>query len=251
MNVDDRYSNIAEYYDYMLSKNPDREEFFREIFRKHNVRNILDCACGTGSDLILFNSFGYSVTGSDISESMLKVAKKKMANCEVNVTLKKVDFHNLYKSFKVKFDAVVCLSNAVNEIDVDVIKALKSMKSVLNKDGIIIFDQGQTDFTMKNPPAYFPEVNDKDLSRLYTMNYTKDIMVVNVFDFIHKENECLYDFKHSEFKIRIRLYSDWVDIVRKVGLEADFYGNWNFEPYDKEKSKRLIVVARNSGEGTI
>ncbi len=246
MNRNDRYSILAEYYDYMLTKNPEREEFFREIFRKYKVRNILDCACGTGSDLLLFNSLGYRVTGSDISDSMLKVAQQKMADYKVKVTLKKVDFHNLNKSFQTKFDAVICLSNAVNEIDVNVIKALKSMKSVLNKDGIIIFDQGQTDFTMKNPPVYFPEVNDKNLSRLFTMNYTKDIMVVSVFDFIHKEDEGLYDFKHSEFKIRIRLYSDWVNIIRQAGLEADFYGNWNFEPYDKEKSRRLIVVARNN-----
>ena len=77
------------------------------------------------------------------------------------------------------------------------------------------------------------------------MNYTNDLMVVNVFDFIHKEDYGLYDFKHSEFKIRIRLYNDWVDIIQQAGLVADFYGNWNFEPYDREKSKRLIVVARN------
>jgi len=80
------------------------------------------------------------------------------------------------------------------------------------------------------------------------MDYVNDIMVVNIFDFIHKEDKGIYDFKHSEFNIRIRLQDDWVDIIRKVGLKADFYGDWNFEPYDKEKSKRLIVVARNSSK---
>lgn len=244
MNEVDKYSNIAEYYDYMLRENPVRNEFFRKIFSKHCVRQILDCACGTGSDLIMFNSLGFHVTGSDISESMLKVAQQKITKNAANVSLKKADFHYLSSSFEGKFDAVVCLSNAVNEKEVDVIKALKSMKSVLNRDGIIILDQGQTDLTMKNPPAFFPEVNDKELSRLYTMNYNKDIMVVSVFDFIHKEDEGLYDFKHSEFNIRIRLYSDWVDILSQAGLEADFYGSWSFEPYEKEKSKRLILVAR-------
>lgn len=245
MNSADRYSNIAEYYDYMLTKNPDREEFFRKIFRRNNVRNILDCACGTGNDLILFDSLGYSVTGSDVSKSMLKVAQQKVAKNKAKVTLKIADFHNLNEWHEEKFDAVVCLSNALNEIDVDVIRALESVKSVLNKKGIIIFDQGQTDFTMKNPPTFAPEVNNRDLSRLYTMNYTKELMVVNVFDFIHKADEGLYDFKHSVFNIRIRLYNNWLDILSQVGLEADFYGSWNFEPYDKEESTRLIVVARN------
>ena len=54
----DKYSNIADTYDYMLLKNIEREMFFTKIFRNNNVKSILDCACGTGKDLVLFNSLG-------------------------------------------------------------------------------------------------------------------------------------------------------------------------------------------------
>jgi len=39
-------------------------------------------------------------------------------------------------------------------------------RSVLRPNCIMVFDQGQTEFNMKNPPRYAPEVNNDDLSRL-------------------------------------------------------------------------------------
>lgn len=238
--IHDPYQNIAESYDYMVNRNPERESFFEAIFKKYNVKNILDCACGTGKDLLLFKSLGYDVVGADISDSMLKIAAKRISSKNMSISLKKADFHDLEKAFSNKFDAIVCLSNSINDINVDPLKALNSMKRILNTNGIIIFDQGQTDFMMKNPPKFHPEVNDRDFSRLFTMSYEENIMTVEIFDFIHKENQ--NDFKHSQFKIWIRLLTDWEKIIRQVNLKAEFYGDWNLAPYDKQ-SKRLIVVA--------
>lgn len=238
----DTYKKIAEYYDYMLKENPERKAFFAKIFKENNVNSVLDCACGTGNDLVLFDSLGIKVTGSDLSDSMLKVAKEKIKKNNLSIEIVKADFHDLPEHFNRKFDAVVCLSNAVNETDIDIDKALKSFKSVLNENGIIVFDQGQTDFTMKNPLDYFPEVNDRDFTRLYTMEYNEDIMKVDIFDFLHTEEK--NDFRHSEFLIKIRLYNDWLKILNKANLTAEFYGNWDFKKYSKNDSKRLIVVAK-------
>ncbi len=236
----DDYKNIAEYYDYMLVKNPERESFFKEVFLKYKVKTILDCACGTGNDLLLFKSLGYEIVGSDISDSMLQVAEKRITGAGESIFIKKADFHFLEKAFDSKFDVIVCLSNAINEEEVDPVEALNSMQRVLNNNGIIIFDQGQTDFTMKNPPKYFPEVNDRYFSRLFTMSYEEKIMTVNIFDFLHKEEQ--YDFRHSEFKIWLRMMSDWEKIMDQTKLNATFYGNWDFEPYNKERVNGLSLL---------
>lgn len=244
MGQNDKYSNIAETYDYMLYKNPPRENFFAKIFQQYNVKSILDCACGTGKDLVLFNSLGFNVTGSDFSDSMLAVAQKRIDENGLEIPLYKADYQYLENTFTRKFDAIVCLSNAINEIEVDVIKALNSMRNVLNDQGIIIFDQGQTDISMQNPPKYSLEVNNKDFSRLYTMDYQADIMTVNIFDLIHTENQS--DIKVNEFKIMIRLYDDWIKILDTVNLHGDFYANWDFISYSKQNSRRLIIVAKKS-----
>lgn len=238
----DTYSNIAEYWDYMFEENQERTEFFRSIFAENRVKRVLDCACGTGNDLLMFASFNVDVYGSDLSDSMLKVARKKLERAKQSIKVAKVDFHHLAEHYNHKFDAIVCLSNAINEIDIDINKAFASFKSVLNDNGIIIFDQGQSDLTMKNPPKYFPVVNNRDFTRLFTMSYSEDLMQVEIFDFLHAAEKM--DFMHSEFLIRIRLYDDWIDALRQSDLIGDFYGDWNFKRYSKENSNRLIVVAK-------
>ena len=238
----DQYSNISARYDYMLVKNPERESFFKKIFNEFNIKSVLDCACGTGKDLVLFNSLGLKVTGSDISESMLNVAKNRMNEIGLKIPLFKRDYQLLENTFSDKFDAVVCLTNAINEPEVDVIKALNNMKSVLNENGIIIFDQGQTDSMMKNPPEHFLEVNNNDFSRLFTMDYLEDIMTIKIFDLVHTEME--NDFHVNTFKIKIRLYEDWKKLLEKANLKVKIYGNWDLSPYNKENSKRFIVVAK-------
>ena len=244
MSSEDKYQEIAELYDAMLPPNAVREEFFQNHFQRYKVKRVLDCACGTGNDLLLFHRLGYSVSGSDLSEAMLSVARQKLLENNVQIPLQQVDFHHLGQHYSSKFDAVVCLSNAINELEVDAGKALRSMRSILNPGGIIIFDQGQTDFSMKNPPLYVPIVNNKDISRLFVMDYAQSVMTVQAFDFIHKEKDKKYDFRRSEFKIRIRLLADWKEILDDLEMQAEYYGDWDSVEYDVAKSNRLITIAK-------
>lgn len=247
MSKPDKYANIAERYAQMLEEDPIRKAFFRSLFERCGVKSVLDCSCGTGNDLLLFHSMGYRVVGSDLSDSMLQVASRLIKEHRAEIVLKKADFHDLKTVHINTFDAVVCLSNSINEIEVDPVVTLESMKEVLSPNGIIVIDQGQTDFTMKDPPLFAPIMNNKDLSRLFTMTYQDDVMTVNIFDFIHDAATCDYDFSHNEFEIRIRLLRDWNRIFQAGHLSAEYFGNWEGEPYDVEKSRRLIMVAKSEG----
>ncbi|MEW6182518.1 MAG: class I SAM-dependent methyltransferase [Bacillota bacterium] len=243
--LDDPYEGFAERYDRMKPKDPLRERFFHDLFAKHRVSAVLDCACGTGLDLILFDSFGCKVHGSDRSEAMLAQARKNIAEAKKNIPLSKVDYRELDKRFEAEFDAVVCMSNSINECfeDAEVLRALRSIKSVLRTGGILVFDQGQSDAGMKKPPRFDPAVNDRDFSRLLVMDYSQNVMEVEVFDFIHTQD--VFDFKHSSFRIRIRLKDDWDRILAGAGFsKVDYAGDWEGSPYDKASSKRLIAVAR-------
>lgn len=242
----DRYKDFAERYDWMKDNNSDRDNFFKVLFSKHNSRSILDCACGTGSDLIYFKSLGLDAYGSDLSDAMLVQSKRKVDHQKVQIPIIKADFCNLNDYYDSKFDVVVCLSNAINEIhdEAAVIQALTSMKSVLKAGGLVVLDQGQTDASMKNPPKYAPVANKRDFSRLFVLDYPDNFMDVQVFDFIHTDKEL--DFKQSFFRISIRLKDDWVRLLSKAGFsKVDYYGDWQFTPYDKLSSQRLILVAHN------
>jgi len=62
---DDIYADFAERYDRFSGPigepAPVRLAFFRRLFAQHQVQLVLDCACGTGRDLILFRALGCQV----------------------------------------------------------------------------------------------------------------------------------------------------------------------------------------------
>ena len=243
--LNDPYIGFAERYDWMKGQNPDRDLFFRKLFESHKVSKVLDCACGTGHDLILFNSFGCDVSGSDLSDSMLSRARNNIAEARIDIPLKIADYRDLEKHYDSHFDAVVCLSNAINETlgDAETIRALYSMKTALRTGGILVFDQGQTDASMRSPPKFVPVVNTRDCSRMFVMDYVGDVMKVDIFDFTHKE-DC-FDFYHTHVKVQIRLKADWDRILGKAGFtKIEYFGDWSFTQYDKGKSKRLIAVVQ-------
>jgi ubiquinone/menaquinone biosynthesis C-methylase UbiE len=242
---EDTYLDLAERYDWMKQKNPTREAFFGDLVVAYDVEQVLDCACGTGGDLILFHSFGCEVHGSDLSDAMLAQARDKVAKAGLSIPIQKADFRHLSSQFDAQFDAVVCLSNAINELlnDADALQALRSMKGVLRDGGILVLDQGQTDASMKNPPRFAPVVNERDFSRLFVMDYVQDRMQVHIFDFVHTED--VQDFWHNSIWLRIRLQDDWKRMIEQAGFsKAEFFGDWQGTAYDKEQSRRLIVVAQ-------
>ena len=76
------FNGIAKNYDklnLLLSFGIDtlwRRKLIRFVL-KSNPSNVLDIACGTGDLALIFAKKGISVTGADISQNMLEVAKHK------------------------------------------------------------------------------------------------------------------------------------------------------------------------------
>ena len=239
------YDTLAERYDWMQGANPAREQFFRQLFAKHGVRKVLDCACGTGHDLILFHSMGCEVFASDLSESMLTQARKNLAEAQLDIPVRQADFCRLPDRYDTEFDAVVCLTNAINEVleDAQTMQALRGIRSVLRTGGVLVFDQGQTDAGMWNPQRFCPVINTPDVTRLLVVDYAGDSATVNICDFLHTEDKS--DFMRAEVRIRVRLQDSWTQALREAGFsDVAFLGDWDSTPYDKLSSRRLIGVAQ-------
>jgi ubiquinone/menaquinone biosynthesis C-methylase UbiE len=245
---EDKYIEFAEKYDYMMSYDDARTNFFRELFEKNQIESLLDCSCGTGNDLIIFSSMVKKVTGSDLSDAMLAVARKKIEIERNDISLKKADFRNLAAYGLSGFDGIVCLSSSICEIhdDENVIKALKSMYESLNSYGILIIDQGQSDAMMKSKPRFIPVLNNEEISRLFVIDYlenSNDFITVNICDLIHDGNQ--NDFSVNPFRLRIRLIDEWKRLLEDAGIKNfEIYGNWDKSEYDKNRSKRLIIKAK-------
>ena len=247
--ADDKYEGFAERYDLFYEKfdehDPAVSEFYRKLFTENGVQSVLDCACGTGRDLILLNSLGFEVYGSDISEAMLAQAYKNLNRHALNLPLQKVDFRGLHKYFDRQFDAVICMSTSITEMqnEVDIVRGLRSMHHVLRRGGMLVLSQGTTDKQWDQKPRFISAVNTKDFSRVFVIDYIKKGARYNVLDIFHSEEA--NDFKiWSMDYARIFLKDDLENMLRTSGFRSiDFYGSYRLEPYSKQASDILIAVA--------
>jgi dTDP-3-amino-3,4,6-trideoxy-alpha-D-glucopyranose N,N-dimethyltransferase/N-dimethyltransferase len=120
-------------------------EFYDKILNKHHCKKILEVGCGCGNRGKYFVNRKYDYVGSDISDSMLRIARKKYPGLEF--------IHSDARNLKLrrKFDAILFLGkgSAYLTTDDDVMSALKSMKRLINK-GLIIIDGFNADFIIPN-----------------------------------------------------------------------------------------------------
>ncbi len=111
----------------------------KEINYNKNIR-ILDIGCGTGRHSIELSKRGYIVVGIDLSESLLKRAKGKASEQNLQVDFQKHDARSL--SFLHEFDLVVMLCEGafpLMETDEMNFQILQNASNALKPKGKMIF----------------------------------------------------------------------------------------------------------------
>ncbi len=249
--MNDPYASFAEQYDLFFGGFEDHEPpkigFFRQLFKRHEVRNVLDCACGTGRDLHLFSLLGVEVFGSDVSVAMLAQAERNLASHGLRIPLEQADFRELPFTFAREFDAVVCLSSAHFEMpdEHELTRAFASMRGVLRSGGVLVVTSGMSDRTWAEKPRFIPEVNRDDFTRLIVIDYLEEGVRFNVVDLAHRDGQNVMNVWGITYK-KIYLHDSVEKSLREAGFKAwTFYGSYLFEPYRKESSQMLIAVAVN------
>tara|TARA_Y100000034_G_scaffold134449_1_gene202933 strand:+ start:2157 stop:2909 length:753 start_codon:yes stop_codon:yes gene_type:complete len=197
--------------------------FLDKIFKKYKVKKILDIACGHSPHGRILAKKGYSVSGIDLSESLLKLGKKLAKKENVKINFYKKDMENFYIG---KFDATYLMFNSILHLNSK--KKLKShfmsVNKNLKKDGIYIIDLSQSPFKnpfkkniiekkikgIKSVITYTPLNNEKLTAKFKIETYYKDKKYVDEFKILMflpikllKES-----VKKTEFKI-IKIYSNF------------------------------------------
>lgn len=157
--------------------------FLVPILKTYNVKSVLDCACGTGTQTISLAIEGYNVTGSDISAGMLQKAKEKAIQFNLNVRLLESDFCQLEKSISERYDAVICMTNSLSHLlsERDIKRALSSMYDRLNCNGIILIELINYDELLKTKEKWTSvNVAEQRDDNLITMLYVFDYLQENI-----------------------------------------------------------------------
>lgn len=247
--TEDPYEDFAERYDLFYERSgtsdPALASFFRELFARHNVLRVLDCACGTGRHLPLFHALGCDVVGSDLSARMLAQAQVKLVGLGLCIPLHQVDYRCLREQFCQEFDAVVCLSSSILHMpsEEEAVRALSSMRRVIRDGGLLVLTQGTTDKQWREKPRFILAVNNHDFSRLFVIDYYAQGARYNILDIYHSDDADQLKVWSVDYPL-VFLRDDQERLLRMVGFESvAFYGGYGFEPYDPATSSQLIAVA--------
>lgn len=106
-----------------------------EIFNKESLR-ILELNCGTGEDAVYFNTQGHRVIATDISESMIEIARKK----QKDINFQTLDITAINKTtFKHNFDLIFSNFGGFNCLSKKQLQSfLKTSKHLLTNQGKLV-----------------------------------------------------------------------------------------------------------------
>ncbi len=141
LNADIDYSAWADYIEKQFS-----------LYANDSPTSILDLACGTGAMTVELAKRGYDMTGIDLSEEMLSVARMKCDECRLSRSVLLVCQDMSQLELYGTVDAVTCCLDSLNYLtSTDELKrTFMRVHNYLNPDGLFIFDM--------NAPAKFLNV---------------------------------------------------------------------------------------------
>ncbi|KPU63358.1 hypothetical protein EP1X_03185 [Thermococcus sp. EP1] len=210
-------------------------------------QKILDIACGEGTFAVEMAKRGFQVVGVDISEEMLKFAKEKAKNENVNVEFICGDMRSL--DFDEEFDLATCWYDSLNYLLTleDLEKAFTGVYSALKKGGLFIFDMN-TKYGLAigwtRRPCYIDQETE-DVFEIHQASYDfeSDIATLKITGFI-KEGETWtrIDEEHKEKAYTLR---EIRECLKRVGFkELACWGSIKDMSEPQPNSGRVFFVVQ-------
>jgi len=159
------YDRLASQYDKLYadweSATHEQAEILDRIFRNNGfdrTAQILDCACGIGTQAIGLAQLGYTVTASDLSEAELVQARKRAESSGVSIRFEQADFRVLSDVFSKQFDIIIAMDNALPHMlsHEELKRAVTSITDRLGQNGIFVGSIRDYDALLQDKPQYAP-----------------------------------------------------------------------------------------------
>ncbi|HPO49307.1 MAG TPA: class I SAM-dependent methyltransferase [Spirochaetota bacterium] len=238
------YFKISEYYDYAFGFG-DAEKNFYSSLNIPNESKVLEIGCGTGNLTKYLREFSKNITGIDIDDKMIEVAKKKYPD----INFMKLDALEIDNNFdSLKFDYIFCMGNTLVHLENAILieSLFNKVRKLLKHNGEFIFQILNYDKIIDNNIKELALIeNDKIIfERKYEYSCDNEDFLKNnpqiIFatKLIVKENNKIITAKTKLYPIKS---GETALLLEKSQFrKRDFYGNFSKEIFNSQNSDLLI-----------
>jgi ubiquinone/menaquinone biosynthesis C-methylase UbiE len=245
----DQFDKVAPYYDEVMDVVPYNQwvQYLRRLMKRFGwkPKHILDLATGTGTVAIMLADMGYRVTGVDIAEPMLQIARRKAQAARVGeIPFLCQDATQL--DLPREFDLVISLFDSLNYIltSKGLRDAIAGVYRALLPGGGFIFDLN-SEYALEHNLFSQDNLWDADarIKHIWKAHYNRRTRMATVEMLFYLPNGEIFREVHKE---RTHRHADVLNYLREAGFEfLDAFDAYTFLPAGK-RSERIFYVARKS-----
>jgi len=259
------YDSFSQEYDHFVNW-PNRlafelpflvEQIAAAIYKPVETIRILDTATGTGMHAIALAQKGYSVSGMDISEGMVTIARQNAAALNTDVFFTTAAFGNIAerstlipKGKGLPLDVVLCLGNSLPHVDgIDALQtALMDFSACLRPGGLLILQNRNFDSVLDKKERWIEPQSYK--------NENEETVFLRFYDFLpdgHIQFNIItlkptLEGQWTQSIMETRLFPITRDIMVQALEDAGFtriqlFGSLSDTPFDSRTSGNLVVSA--------
>jgi SAM-dependent methyltransferase len=203
---------------------------------------VLDLCCGPGRHSVLLAKRGYKVTGLDLSEPYLDLARRAAADSKVALETVAADMREI--PFNDYFDAAINMYSSFGylESETEDLKVLESISRSLKRGGQLFLDMLNREWAVAN---YIQnDWHAGDDGTLYVEHRALDLASSRMrvrFIVVGPNGK-----RHDSIGHDIRLYTltEMTRLLERVGFSGvEAFGGFEGEPYEIA-SRRMVLCAR-------
>ncbi len=241
-----QFIDVAEYYDALMAGVPYRKwvDYLEEILARLNYKpqSVLDIACGTGTVDEILSDRGYSVTGVDLSEDMIAVARQKAEARHYNIAYHVQNAAELQLAGQ--FDLAISLFDSLNYItdEAELSEAIVRIGQHVVPGGYFIFDVN-TEYALAH--GFFNQTNLGWYPKyVWTSKYDHDsriCTVTMVFEVLDRRTKRQFTEVHKQKGYHL---SELDQMLERAGFDVTIrYHAYKFKQPTR-CSDRVFFVAR-------
>jgi len=249
------FGNYSSYYN-LLYKDKDyngEAGFIYDLIQKYSpgTKNVLDLGCGTGGHDFLLAEKGYAMTGVDMSEEMLSIARSQPLN---HSTAQQLNFlHGDIRTFRMdkKFETTISLFHVMSyqTTNEDFLSALRTAKAHLASGGIYIFDFWYGPAVLTDRPAVRVKKLEDDQIQVIrlaepVMHANKNLVDVNYTVWIKDKKSTMTEEIRETHHMRYWFLPEIEHLIKEAGFEMLNHGEWMTGKQPGFDTWGVYIVAR-------